>query len=239
MTESVEKSELKPASSAATQMEAKPKKFSEFLTSPVFAIIVGADKPKTFQIHSALLIHESDRLAKDVTGGFNEEGTKTVVLDEEDPELFGYFVEYLYRDGWVTKEAAKHNTDYVVLARLYALAERLQAKVFQRAALRQFTASFNSGLKIPDQSVCDLLDIACGELPERVEEDPLRAQIFWFAALHLTQLREYGYFLRLLDLYKDLGKMLCLRAGNGSQHQPGKTSEPVSQRFKAESIFDG
>lgn len=205
----------------------------------MFTIIVGVDKPKTFYIHSALLLHESDRLAKCVGGGFKEEMDKTVALEEEDPELFGYFVEYLYRDGWVAEQAVKRDSDYPVLARLYALGERLQAKDFQRAALRPFIISSlpHVSFKMSDHCICELLEIACGELPERVEEDPLRAHIFWYAASRLRELQGYDYFLQLLDTYKELGKALCLRAGNGSGAQPRQTSEPLPRRFKAESTF--
>lgn len=59
--------------------------------------MVGEDKSKTFLFHSELLAYESDRLAKDVKGGFDEESSRRIVLHEEDSELFGYFVEYLYR----------------------------------------------------------------------------------------------------------------------------------------------
>ena len=87
-------------------------------------------------------------------------------------------------------------------------------KGFQFATLRKFTASFTSRTTIADQGVCDLLEIACAELPERVDEDPLRAQIFWYAASRLTMLQDYDYFLQLLEIHKELGKYLCIRAGS-------------------------
>ena len=148
-------------------------------------------------------------------------------------------MEYLYRDGWVAEQLNKRDSDYLVLARLYALGERLQAKDFQRAALRQFLTPSPpyASFKLSDQCICELLEIACGELPERLEEDPLRAHIFWYAASRLKELQGFDYFLHLLDTYKELGKALCLRAGNGSGDQPRKPPEPPPQRFKAESTF--
>ena len=59
--------------------------------------MVGKENQKTFVLHSELLTHESDRLAKDVKCGFGEQSTNKILLYEEDSELFAYFVEYLYR----------------------------------------------------------------------------------------------------------------------------------------------
>jgi hypothetical protein len=201
--------------------------------------VVGEENPKTFLLHSELLTHESDRLAKDVNGGFNEESKRRISLDEEDSELFGYFVEYLYRSGWLAEGEIRRDTDYIILARLYALGERLQAHKFQLAALRKFTPSFGRKISLSDQCICDLLDIACAELPERIVEDPMRAQIFWYAASRLTHLQDYDYFLRLLQMHKELGRYLCTRAGNGTQSQPPgppEPPEPQHMRFRPESI---
>lgn len=199
--------------------------------------MVGKENQKTFLLHSELLAHESHRLAKGVKGGFGEQSTKRILLDEEDPELFGYFVEYLYRRKWLAKEKTLRDSDYIVIARLYALGERLQADKFQYATLRKFTSSFTVSTPLPDQSVCELLEIACTELPDRVNEDPLREHIFWYAASRLTQLQKYEYFLRLLEIHADLGKYLCTRAGNSSTPQPKKPSEPWSLSFRPESIY--
>lgn len=199
--------------------------------------MVGRERPKTFLLHSALLIHESDRLAQDVKGGFGEQSSKRILLDEEDPEMFGYFVEYLYRSEWLAEEHVQRDSDYVILARLYTLGERLQAHKLQLATLRKFTSSFGTRNSLSDHCICDLLDIACTELPDRPGEDPLRAQIFWYAASQLGRLQGYNYFLRLLETNRDLGKYLCIRAGNTTKPQPGKPSETLPPRFEPESIY--
>lgn len=176
-------------------------------------------------------------MAQDVNGGFAENSSKKALLDEEDPELFGYFVEYLYRGDWLVKEGFERDSDYVVLARLYALGERLQARRLQLAILRKFILSFGAKTFLPDQCICDLLDVACTELPDRLVEDPLRAQIFWYTASQLGRLQGYDYFRHLLETNKDLGKHLCVWAGNTSKEQPGKTSGKLPPRFKPESIY--
>ncbi|KAL9591265.1 MAG: hypothetical protein Q9179_007897 [Wetmoreana sp. 5 TL-2023] len=208
-----------------------------FLTSPVFSVVAGEENAKTFLLHSELLAHESDRLAMDVKNGFHEGSSTSILLHEEDSELFGYFVEYLYRGEWIAEEQVRRESDYIVLARLYTLGERLQAHKFQFATLRKFTSSFGSQTSLSDQSVCELLDIACTELPERIHEDPLRAQIFWYAASQLTRLQSYDFFLQLLDMHKDLGKYLCTRAGNSSNAKPTRPSEPLPVRFGPENIY--
>ena len=188
-------------------------------------------------LHSALLVRESDRLAQDIKGGFVEESRERIQLDEEDPEMFGYFVEYLYRSEWLAEEDVQRDSDYVVLARLYALGERLQARQLQLATLRKFTSSFGAGKSLPDQCICDLLDVACTELPDRPGEDPLRAQIFWYAASQLGRLQGYDYFLRLLETNGDLGRHLCVWAGDTPKSQPAKPSEKLPSRFEPESIY--
>lgn len=202
-------------------------------------MIVGKENPKTFQLHSELIANESDRLAKDVRGGFDEQSTKCILLDEEDPELFGFFVEYLYCRQWLEKEEELRASDYIIVARLYALGERLQAVDLQNATLRKFTVFFPPKTPLPEQDICDLLEIACAELPDKVHEDPLRAQIFWYAATRLSELRKHDYFLRLLELEKDLGRYLCVRAGNSATVQPTRTalSIPLPTRFRQESIY--
>jgi len=200
--------------------------------------VVGEENSKTFLLHSELLAYESDRLAKDVNGGFNEQSSRKILLHEEDSGLFGYFVEYLYRSKWLAHKQVEHDSDYIILARLYALGERLQAHQFQLATLQKFSSSLNSQRSLlSDQGVCDLLDVACAELPERINEDPLRAQIFWYATSQLTRLQKYDYFLRLLRIHEDLGKYLCIRAGNSSVSQPTRPSEPLPERFRPESVY--
>ena len=209
---------------------------NSFLISPVFSVIVGKETPKTYLLQKALLRQDSDVLAIDVGGGFKEEKEQKIVLEDEDSGLFGYFIEYMYLTGWIAEEGVDRNEDYIILARLYALGERLQAKDFQRAALNKFHRSFAKA-SLSDQGICDLLKIACVELLERVDEDPLRARVFWYAASRLTQLRDYDYFLKLLEARPHLGKSLVLLAEISSKSQPQHHQEPLPPKFVPESIY--
>ena len=199
--------------------------------------MVGEENSKTFLLHPELLASELDRLAKDVNGGFNEQSGRGILLHEEGSGLFRYFVEYLYRSEWLADKQVRRDSGYVNLARLYALGEKLQAHHFQLATLRKFTSSWSSQISLSDQGVYDLLEVPCAELPERRNEDPLRTQIFWYATSKLTRLQNYDYFLRLLGMHEDLGKYLCIRAGNSSALQPTRPAEPFPERFRPESIY--
>jgi hypothetical protein len=53
-----------------------------------------------------------------------------VEKDEEDPDLFGFCVEYLYRDQLILSRKLQHYSEFVTLARLYAMGERLLALKF-------------------------------------------------------------------------------------------------------------
>ena len=84
----------------------------------MFSVVVGVETSKTFLLHTALLIGESDRLAKDIEGGFEETTKKRITLSQEDPGLFGYFVEYLYKDSWLREEKISHDTSLLGFASL-------------------------------------------------------------------------------------------------------------------------
>ena len=39
-----------------------------------------------------------ERFTKSLKGDFKEAEERTIEIDDEDPELFGYFIEYVYRN---------------------------------------------------------------------------------------------------------------------------------------------
>ena len=238
---------------------------ASFLTSALFAIQVGPESNRrTFHLHSALLTKESHRLSVSIKNDGKEAAKRTIELDEEDPDLFGCFVAYLYcssgawllhsqaaptstssntfcnRCGTHSGTTTKHPTDYTILARLYALGDRLQALTFQQTVLADFMTAFNSNLSLPDQEICNLLEVATTELPELVREDPLRDQVFWFDACRLDSFQKCPRFQYMLDNLPDMGKHLCERAGKSAAAQPPRnsTSESLGKRFKKERIVE-
>ena len=176
---------------------------------------------------------ESKRIERGLRGGFKESTEYKIDVDE-DPQLFIHFLEYLYQPGVINSNTVQHDADYVLLARLYAMGERLQADGFQAYALRRFLADFGPYTNISGWIICDLLEIACDQLPDRVNPDPLKNHVYWYVAARLNKLRKFSRFSELLCERASLGKDLCLRAENSTMSQPHKPSDPLPTRFKIE-----
>ncbi|PVI02537.1 hypothetical protein DM02DRAFT_670533 [Periconia macrospinosa] len=210
-------------------------KFSQVFTSQIIAVTVG--RSKTFYLHTDILITESEAFLKNLTGSFKESSENAVAMEDEDPELFGFFVEYLYRGCPIFSRKVEHYSEFATLARLYAMGERLMASKFQAYALWRFTESLHIGAAISDEIICDLLEIACTEITERTREDPMRAQVFWYAAAKIKNLQQSTMFRQLLNEIDELGKHLCLWM---SKEQPGKASMPNEandKKFTPESEY--
>lgn len=128
-------------------------------------------KSRTFSVHSDLLTAESERFTNSLPGGFKEAKDRTLDIEDEDPELFGFLVEYIYRNQSILSKEIEHYSDYITLARLYAMGERLMAPNFQSICLWRFTRSLDTRTSISDEGVCELLQVACTEITERTRED--------------------------------------------------------------------
>ncbi|KAF9693833.1 hypothetical protein EKO04_008115 [Ascochyta lentis] len=63
---------------------------------PVFATVLVGKECKRFVVHESLLIHYSDFFRAALTGKFAEATDKTVKLEEDDAEIFEFFVHWLY-----------------------------------------------------------------------------------------------------------------------------------------------
>lgn len=137
--------------------------------------------------------------------------------------------------GWVGKlqKEITHQSEYVNLARIYSMGERLRAERFQKAVLWKFATSFSSAT-IPDQAICELLEIVCTELPELSKENGLRDLVFWYAASKLSSLKKYNIFQKMMQEMPDLGRYICMRAGNGTSEPPRNEVKQPTSRFPAE-----
>jgi hypothetical protein len=76
---------------------------------------------------------------------------------------FQIFVEYLYRDQSILSRKVQHYSEFVTLARLYAIVERLLAPKFQSCVLWRFCESLGTGTPISEESICELLQITAME----------------------------------------------------------------------------
>ncbi|KAF2104753.1 hypothetical protein NA57DRAFT_70960 [Rhizodiscina lignyota] len=187
-----------------------------------------------------LLTKESNKILKELNGPFKEAKELKIDLSEEDSLLFAHFVKYLYSEKpceALPTVQNGHVSTYVLLARLYAMGERLWAPKFKDAILRNFTATFDVNTAIPEHDLCELLKIACEEITERVpEDDEMRRNIFWFASCRLTNLQRYPDFTEvMLETYPELGRQLALRAGNPAYAaQPPRPKGALESRFRNE-----
>lgn len=204
-----------------------------FLSSYIVTITVA--RSRTFYLHSDLLLAESERCAKNLQGNFKEAESRTIEIEDEDPELFGFFVGYLYRDQSMLSRNVQHHSEYIILARLYAMGERLMAPCFQSYCLWRFTESLGTHSSISDEGICELLQLACTEITERVREDPLRSQIFWYGGSRIATLQQYSMFRQLLYDLPDLGRQLCLWVYKSQPLTAPKPAELLCQRFGPES----
>jgi hypothetical protein len=119
---------------------------SSLLSSKIQTVTVG--KSKKFFLHCDVVSIESEVFSKAMTGNFKEAREYIVEKDGEDPDLFGFFVEYLYRDQSILSRQVQHYSEFVTLARLYAMGERLLASKFQSYVLWRFCESLGTGTHI-------------------------------------------------------------------------------------------
>ena len=68
-----------------------------------------------------------------------------------------------------------------------------------------------------------MLEVACTQLPcTQRYQDPLREQIVWYASTRLSHLQKFDKFRQLLESCGDVGRQLCLLAGNSSAPKPAR-----------------
>jgi hypothetical protein len=61
-----------------------------------FARVVVGQQGKCFTVHQDLLVHHSPFFRAALTGSFKEADSKTVILADSDPQVFEFFVHWLY-----------------------------------------------------------------------------------------------------------------------------------------------
>jgi hypothetical protein len=205
------------------------------LTSPIVAVTVG--KSKTFHLHLYLLVAESERFSVGLTGNFKEAQDHTINIEDEDPEIFGFFVEYIYRNRSILSRKVSHYSEYVTLARLYAMGDRLIAPKFKAQCLWRFTEDLESDTTVSDDCTCELLNIACIEITERAEEDLMRSQIFWYAGKKIRDLQKSPAYGQLLRDEPEVGRHMCLWMNKDIPVRAPKPIELQLEKFRAESEY--
>jgi hypothetical protein len=165
----------------------------------------------------------SERFTKSLEGDFKEAEERTIEIDDEDPELFGYFIEYVYRDRSILSREVQHCSKYITLARLYAMGERIMVPAFQTYCFWTFTQSLEVRSPVSDEGMYELLQLACTKITERFREDPLRSPIFRYCGDKITTLQKSALFRQLLHELPELGRQLCIWV---HRDQPRKAATP-------------
>ncbi|OJD10586.1 hypothetical protein AJ78_08446 [Emergomyces pasteurianus Ep9510] len=215
-------------------------KFSRCIQSPTVPVIVGhelPDPPQTFYLHSGLLSKASSYFRAALKPDQFVEGQKwKVELDDVNPDIFGFFVEWLYRDGWgnLSEIPQLHETTVPLFVRVYALGERLFCPRMQDAAADIVYRSLDEmGSSYSDTVVCDLVEITESELGSRTSDDPLGDRILWLAVGRLEKLQEFDRFTALVQEHDQLATHICMRAGSKGWHGKRKSGS----RFKRETAY--
>jgi hypothetical protein len=146
----------------------------------------------------------------------------------------------LYRKTEVTLQLSK---DYAtpkhadIIAKLYAMEERLTADVFQALLLQFFLAS-ETNWTCTNERLIELLTLADTEITERSPvDDPIRNAIFCLSVRDLSSLQQSEKFRELNENHPDVTMALLMRASNGTKFgtgngQQSETSTPDSKAKK-------
>lgn len=94
--------------------------------------------PISFYVHERLLRDASRFFDAAMRGDWKESAERVVPLPVDDPEVFNLFVGWLYNRKFPTKNdvgSAEGNEEYMLLAKLYVLGEKLQATTIKTAVI--------------------------------------------------------------------------------------------------------
>ena len=107
-----------------------------FGDNPMVQIKVGA-KEKVFYVHKGLICESSPFFRAAFTGGFQEH-SGLMTLEEDDPDIFGHIVQWLYRGKLETLSKVEVDTgfDYwMKLFQLYVLADKYGIRLLKNAVM--------------------------------------------------------------------------------------------------------
>ena len=137
----------------------------------VVDIVVG-ETGDHFLVHRELLNHHSRFFAAALTGDFYESQTQCVSLVDENPDIFGIFVEWLYTQ--TLREVAflsGNRPRFFLMLELYAFADRHSIEALCNAAVNMIASLADKTNSVPTPSDTD-------QLYESIREtSPVRALI--------------------------------------------------------------
>lgn len=101
-----------------------PISISSLSNSPIFSLSVGSEAVR-FYAHQKLLT-ESSVLERRCSDALRLFGTRKISLPEDDPEVIGHILDYLYGSSYITADQAEINLDKEVelLAKVFVAADK-------------------------------------------------------------------------------------------------------------------
>jgi hypothetical protein len=119
-----------------------------FYHTPSVPITVGSeDRQKTFYVHKDQLVHKSAYFRTSLESEFVEGRTQQVLLDQDDPDVFDIFVQWIYQGDYdvqmaIPKEkGGTEDTWYEFHARAYSLGNRLVAPDFKKMIAKKLATA--------------------------------------------------------------------------------------------------
>ncbi|KAL6824003.1 hypothetical protein V8C40DRAFT_247034 [Trichoderma camerunense] len=108
------------------------------LRGRALTVTVGSTNPVTFSVHEHLICATSDYFKTAMKGHWETSTSGSITLKEEDPEVFEIYMHWLYFETLPVQNdnpGLEGNTEYIQLAKSYALGELLQDTNFKDAVL--------------------------------------------------------------------------------------------------------
>ena len=111
--------------------------------------MVGKDNPRTFTVHKDFATFRSPIFEAAFNSQFLESNTKTMNLDDVDPEVFAMFVQWLYTEK-IQFSGKDDSIDYIatMLANLWTLGDRFQIRALQNMALLHLSERFSDDIHL-------------------------------------------------------------------------------------------
>lgn len=120
-----------------------------FYHTPAVSITVGSeDRKRTFYVHKDQLVHKSAYFRTSLESEFLEGQTQQVLLDQDDPNVFDIFVQWIYKGDYNVQMALpeeERRTEeawYELHARAYSLGNRLIALDFKKKIIEKLATDF-------------------------------------------------------------------------------------------------
>lgn len=102
-------------------------------------LVVGDAESVTLRVHHSIAIKSSRFLQRALTGNWKEAEERTVRFPDLETEVFRVYLHWAYTNTISTSDDNNGDSDeYLLLAKLYVLGERLLDKAFQEAAIMAF-----------------------------------------------------------------------------------------------------